>query len=153
MHKCTALFLALAMTTSLAKADIYRSVDASGHVTFSNIPSPGAVRILVEKPQQRTAEPPISHKPTAETQFPQISPSTQKAMDNTRRKILDNELASEKKALAEAKKAYLAASSIRLGSEHNYQKYLDRVKPFKDAVTIHEQNIAAIEQELDKLRN
>ncbi|HVC48546.1 MAG TPA: DUF4124 domain-containing protein, partial [Burkholderiales bacterium] len=61
MHKCTALFLALAMTTSLAKADIYRSVDASGHVTFSNIPSPGAVRILVEKPQQRTAEPPISH--------------------------------------------------------------------------------------------
>ena len=153
MYKRFALLLALAITSNMASADIYRSVDANGYITFSNIPSPGAVRILVEKPQAKSTKPAVSQEPATETNFPQISPSTQKKMDETRRKILEKELNREQESLAKAIKAYNDAASIRLGSEHNYQKYLDRVKPYEDAVTVHKQNVLAIEQELDKLRN
>ncbi|MDE3207586.1 MAG: hypothetical protein KGL58_01925, partial [Pseudomonadota bacterium] len=102
--------------------------------------------------QSKTHQTNVAHS-TTEANFPRINPSAQQKMDATRRKILQKELTRQKDALAQAKKAYKAAASIRLGSEHNYQKYLDRVKPYKNAVKIDEQNVHAIEQELYKLRN
>ena len=41
---------------------------------------------------------------------------------------------------------------MRTGGERNYQRYLDRVQPFRDAVANHERNIEAIRRELNTLR-
>jgi hypothetical protein len=41
---------------------------------------------------------------------------------------------------------------VRYGDEQNYQRVLDRLKPFQDAVERHERNIAALRKELASLR-
>ena len=41
---------------------------------------------------------------------------------------------------------------MRLGSEQNYQKKLDRLQPFQDRVDLHRRNIEALNKELQGLR-
>ncbi len=41
---------------------------------------------------------------------------------------------------------------MRHGDERNYQRVLDRLKPFQEAVERHERNVAALKKELGALR-
>jgi hypothetical protein len=81
-----------------------------------------------------------------------VDGETQKKRDNARRRILEEELAQEESLLAEAKQQLAQQEAVRLGDERNYQKYLDRVQPFKNAVALHEKNVAALRQELANQR-
>ncbi|MGH8716038.1 MAG: DUF4124 domain-containing protein, partial [Burkholderiales bacterium] len=69
-----------------------------------------------------------------------------------RRQILENELAQEMTQLEDAKKVLAEGEATRLGSERNYQRYLDRIQPLKDAVAEHQKNIDALKEELAGLR-
>ncbi|MCC6658486.1 MAG: DUF4124 domain-containing protein, partial [Rhodocyclaceae bacterium] len=75
-----------------------------------------------------------------------------KARDNDRRKILDQELATEQKMLDEARKALAEQEAVRTGDERNYQRVLDRLQPYKDKVALHERNIEALKKEIGNLR-
>ena len=82
--------------------------------------------------------------------FPNVSNETQRARDNTRQQILQSELATEQKALDEAKKALTEQEAVRMGNERNYQKVLDRLEPYKNAVELHQRNIDALQRELSR---
>jgi len=41
---------------------------------------------------------------------------------------------------------------VRSGDEKNYQRVLDRVQPYKDAVERHERNVSALRKELANLK-
>lgn len=80
--------------------------------------------------------------------FPKVSESAQKTRDLDRRRILEEEAASEQKSLDVAKKE-LAAQELKAGQEEkNYQKLIERLRPFKDKVAQHERNLQALRKEL-----
>ncbi len=146
-----------------AKADIYKSVDEDGRVTYSNIPSKDAQKLNLE-PLNTVP----SNKPNTQTpgNFPKVDAETQKNRDKVRRQILENALAQEMKTLDEAKKALAEGEGVSLGDEaltvtgkdgkkiirHNYQRYLDRVQKLKDDIAAHEKNVDALQQELGEFR-
>ena len=80
--------------------------------------------------------------------FPKVDGETQKLRDNDRRKILEQELANEQKLLGQARNELAEQESMRLGSERNYQRVLDRLEPYKQKVKLHEDNIANLRREL-----
>ncbi|MGH8750221.1 MAG: DUF4124 domain-containing protein [Burkholderiales bacterium] len=143
------LAIALLLGWTPVVADIYKKVDEDGRVTYSNIPSKGAQKLNLEP---LTTVP--GYKPSGATPgaFPRVDAETQKSRDGQRRQILESELEQENKQLEEAKKALAEAEAVRLGSERNYQRYLDRVQPFKDTVAVHEKNVEALQQELAGLK-
>lgn len=97
-------------------------------------------------PQQRAAAAPTPPN------FPKVDRDTQKSRDDGRRKILEDELYSEEKGLSDAKAKLAEQESIRNGDEKNYQRVLDRLKPYQDAVDRAERNVSALKRELSALR-
>jgi predicted nucleic acid-binding Zn-ribbon protein len=77
-----------------------------------------------------------------------VDGDTQRGRDAERRRILEQELASEQKLLDEARKDLADQESQRLGNERNYQRVLDRLEPYKKKVKLHEDNIANLRREL-----
>jgi len=139
--------VAVAFSLSLAAhAEIYKQVDAEGHVTYSNVPTKGAAKLDLEPLSVIPATKPKAAGTPAG--FPKVDAETQKKRDDTRQKLLEDELAGEQKLLAEAQKALKDGEAVRLGDERNYQKYLDRIQKLKDDVTLHEKNIEALNREL-----
>jgi len=143
-----ALVLMFALLAGTAYADIWECVDGSGNKRFTNIKSEArGCRVLNVgpintmpggRPQARAAPP----------GFPKVDGDTQKLRDNDRRKILEQELANEQKLLEQARNELAAQDSMRLGSERNYQRVLDRLEPYKKKVKLHEDNIANLRREL-----
>jgi hypothetical protein len=89
---------------------------------------------------------------TTPPNFPKVDAQTQQKRDNDRRRILEQELGSEQKLLDQARKDLAEQESVRLGSERNYQRVLDRLEPFKKKVQLHEDNIANLRKELAGIR-
>ena len=77
---------------------------------------------------------------------------TQRHRDTDRRRILEQELANEEKMLDQAKKELASHDSVRLGSERNYQRVIERLEPYKKKVKLHEDNIASLKRELAATR-
>lgn len=113
---------------ALAHAEIYKLIDANGRVTYSNVPMRGATRLNLEP---LTTVPGTRPKVSAPTPagFPKVDGETQKKRDDTRRKILEDELASEEKLLADAQKGTA-----------------------KDEIDLHEKNVAALKKEIANLK-
>ncbi|HUW49452.1 MAG TPA: DUF4124 domain-containing protein [Sulfuricella sp.] len=149
--RITLPILFLLLLSQGAYADIYKRVDENGHVTYSNAPFKGARKLDIS-PIPASAPPKL--KPSAATpqNFPRVDGETQKKRDESRRGILEQELAAEQKLLEEARKALAEGEAVRLGGERNYQKYLDRVQGLKDNVTLHEKNIEALNKEIAGIR-
>jgi hypothetical protein len=156
-----ALLLAASGTV---RADIYKHMDEDGRITFTNIYRKGAVKVEVEsaahtpaasgKPTTgaRTANKP---KPVAVSpaSFPRVSTQTQKQRDDSRRRILDQELANESGLLEQARGALTEGKVVRPGDERNdYRAYISRVQRLMETVQLHEQNVLAIQQEISLLR-
>jgi hypothetical protein len=157
--------LALMAVAPLAHAEIYECVDASGNKRFTNIAAEAkGCRVLNVGPVNTAPPTPVpsanagkasparpSATPTPAS-FPRVDRETQHSRDNDRRRILENELANEQKALDDAKRDLAAQESQRLGDERNYQRVLDRLEPYKKKVKQHEDNVAAIRREIGGIR-
>lgn len=146
----------LAFASSPVFADtLYKCVDPQGQTTYTNQKTNGKNCSILsqDKPVTTFAAPPKA-KPNTPTPdgFPRVSSEAQKSRDSDRKRILEDELSTEKQNLDEAKKALTEQESVREGGEKNYQKYLDRVKPYQDQVQLHERNIEALQKELSNLR-
>jgi phage shock protein A len=157
-----AVFLALALLQPVAWAETCKYLDADGRVIYSNTPnSPpkGATKVKcfddpAPKPAQAST-PNADTKPAnpdAKAKLPKISESTQKTRDDERRRILEQELADETSQLAQAKSDLAAQEAVRNGNERNYARFLERVKPYREAVETHEHNIEAIKREIANLK-
>lgn len=137
-----------ALWASAVSADIWECVDGSGNKRFTNLrnEAKGCKLLSVGPPN---TQPSAKSEPRATPPgFPKVDSNTQKNRDNDRRKILEQELASEEKLLAQARKELAEQEGIRLGSEKNYQRVLDRLEPYKKKVKLHEDNSANLRREL-----
>ena len=131
----------------LARADVFKCVDEDGHVTYTN-----AKCTTLSRDQRVSTVPGRAASTPSPASFPKVDGDTQKARDNDRRKILEQELAAEQKSLEQAKKELAEQEAIRTGDERNYQRVLDRLQPYKDRVALHERNIEALKKEIGNLR-
>ena len=140
-----------------AQADIYKYVDADGHVTYSSTPTKGAKKLDLEP--LSTSSPPARARSSSPSDFPRVDNSTQRNRDDTRRKILEDELATEDKLLGEARQNLRAGEEnpeVSMGQDgktyRNIAKYEEKIKALQEQVTLHEKNIEALKTELSKIR-
>ena len=116
------------LSVPAAQAEIYKHIDPQGRVTYSNVPMKGATKLnldpltTVPAPRAKTSTPTPAN-------FPKVDSDTQKKRDDTRRKILEEELSAEEKLLAEATKGRS-----------------------KEDIELHEKNISALKKELANLK-
>ena len=137
----------------LAQAEIYKSVDPDGHVTYSSTPIKGGKKLNLEP--LPTMVPPA--RTTTPANFPRVDGATQQARDDMRRKILQDELDAEEKLLAEARRNLNEASpEVYRGQDgktyRNVAKYEENTKALNEQVVLHEKNIEALKTELSKLK-
>jgi hypothetical protein len=95
--------------------------------------------------------------PTPST-LPRVDEGAQKARDNDRRKILEQEMAAERKSLEETRKRLADAEASPLpedrnvGGTINQGKMQERLQPMRDQIQLHERNLEAIQKEVSNLR-
>ena len=106
----------------------------------------GAPISVIAGPRPRAAAPASGPRPADA----KIDPAEQRARDSDARRILDSELRRAESDLAAMQKEFNNGQPERLGSERNYQKYLDRVADMKAAIARKESDIAAIKREIAK---
>lgn len=141
-----------------AQAEIYKAVDADGHVTYSSTPIKGGKKIILE-PLPTMVPPARSRSAASPEDFPKVDGETQKGRDDTRRKILEDELSTEEKLLDEAMqnlKEGKEKPEVFRGQEgktyRNVAKYQEKIKMLNDRVEMHQKNIDALNTELSKLK-
>lgn len=148
------LFAVMCICPMLAQADIYKAVDENGHVTYSSTPLKGGKKIILEP--LPTMLPPANVQ--SQANFPRVDSETQRGRDDTRRKILQDELNSEQKLLEVAQQNLQegeANPEVFKGADgrtyRNVAKFDEKIKRLKEQVDLHQQNVDALKTELSKL--
>ncbi len=148
------LVIVLMLVPVGAHAEIYKYVDENGQVTFTDVYRRGARRIdlpgepqgLSGKPQKRAS---LNPSPA---NFPRIDPATQRKRDDIRRQVLQDEIASERKNADDARRQLTLGERLQVGERATDSTYINRVARLRDSVNQHEQNISAIQRELNNLK-
>ena len=151
------LLLALGLAAGAAHAqvtEIWRCVDAQGNVLFTSEKSDtsGKKCELVSRERLNVVPPqaPAVRAPSP-AHFPRESSQARAAARERQRQTLEQELKQEQDLLATAQKALAEQEAVRYGNERNYQRVLDRLKPYKEKVEQHQKNIEALQRELANL--
>lgn len=165
--------LAVSLASPAALAQVYRCESDTGVPIYQGSPSGKNCRQLDMAPLTTIPAPKLpagaAAKPAAPSagqqgaarpaagatgpaDFPRVDPGTQRARDGERRSILETELAREEGRLDSLRREYNNGEPERLGSERNYQKYLDRVERLKEDIARSEANIASLRRELAAIR-
>lgn len=149
--------LLLCLLPVTAYSEIYKAVDKEGHVTYSSAPIKGGKKIVLEP---LPTMPPPAHARSPQD-FPRVDGQTQKGRDETRRKILQDELNSEEQAMTEARKklteleeenrGYAVVQGKTVFNEARNIEYLKILQDQKEQVESHQRNIEALKTELSKL--
>lgn len=141
--------LACLIWAQAAHAEIYKFVDDNGHVTYTNMPRPGAKKLdlgqakdtMPAPEDKRAKKSPSSRNPTPAA-FPRVDSGTQSKRDDMRRQLLVEELGSEQRNLSAAQSEY-ASGRRQPGADINR---------LLDAVRLHEKNIEMLNKELSHIR-
>jgi Domain of unknown function (DUF4124) len=167
MNLVLSLIVALLLIGSAQAETIYRYLDDRGGVTYTNIPSGlphrGVEKINVPIPPpgmplsapgdaKLPPAPNVKVKPGPPVNFPKVDSQTQRKRDLSRKQILDDELKAEEQSLDVAKKALIEAEAVKLGTDKNHQKYVERLGALKDQVSLHEKNVDALRKEISGLK-
>ena len=171
MRMTSSFFLRLALVAGLAAHDgaradsvIYKCVDKNGRVEFTDINKPGCKAL--DLPGYVSAPAPAPRPAPAVTMrqgagrpaaanpagFPRVDSATQRARDDDRRAILEDELRSEERKLADLKRDFNNGEPERQGNEKNYAKYQERVAQMRDDIGRSEKNIEALRREISNIR-
>jgi len=174
MRMTSSFFLRLALLAALAahggaRADsvVYKCVDKNGRVEFTDINKtgckvldlPGYISAPAPAPRaapavtmrQGTGRPAAGAAPNP-AGFPRVDTATQRARDDDRRAILEDELQSEEHKLADLKRDFNNGEPERQGNEKNYAKYQERVAQMRDDIGRSEKNIEALRREIANIR-
>ena len=161
------IFICACLTTFVfplvSHAEIYKHVDAEGRVTYSNVKIKGSKKINLEPADtsfgtNTSKETKPSSSQVAPKNFPNVDAETQKSRDTARKQILLSELASEKKALEEAKKAYEEGKSdpetfktASGGIGRNVAKFQAKMEKLQADVDVHQRNVELLEKEISNI--
>lgn len=157
---CSGLAAALALVLAApAWGDTFKCIDANGRATYTNMKEETkgknctvVMREISVVPATPAPRRDASKDAASPAGFPKVDPATQKSRDSARRRILEEELAAEEKALAQAKAELTEQEGIRTGDERNYQRVLDRLQKYKDQVERHQKNVDALKTELSNTK-
>lgn len=147
----------LALAAPVADAAICKYIDADGNVVYSNVaPGKGLRKLscdIADDTQRRPATGGNDARSPTPAGFPRVEPETQKGRDEMRRKVLNDELASEEKLLGDARDAYGSGAPQPLPDEQaNAEKYRQRIARLRQAVQLHERNVEALRKEIAAVR-
>ena len=187
---------------AFAQTTIYKHIDANGRITYSNKPikdgvvveleplttipstpagslvarptAPATVAAIApEKPEIKPAVALVTPtSASASASFPSVDARTQKSRDEGRRRILEEELDREEKALADARKLVveeqqnpMLIAAVRMAQttadptpaqQVELRKSLDkasgRIRGLQATAAEHEKNIEALKKELGALK-
>lgn len=118
-------------------------VVAEERVSVVPAPTPTSVGTARAGPTNATTKSPAS--------FPRETPSDRAASKAKQRDTIAKELSQEEAMLADARKKLADQEAIRTGDEKNYARVLERLKPYRDTVEVHEKNVEALKRELTNL--
>lgn len=148
------LLAVLCVCPLLAQAEIYKAVDENGHVTYSSSPLKGGKKLILEPLPTMV---PLANVQAPEN-FPKVDNQTQRGRDDTRRKILRDELNAEQKLLDEATQNLKDGESdpeVFKGeggrTYRNVAKYDEKIKTLQEQVDLHKNNVEALKTELSRL--
>ncbi len=158
--KLSHLFVLCCLTAcvNFAQAEVYKCT-FNGNVSYVTPKEKGNKKGCVKM----HLEPLPTMVPPAKTRtpesFPRVDSETQSKRDTTRRKILEDELATEQKDLEEARlklkdgqdnpEVYKGANGQTF---RNVAKYEEKVNALQEDVSVHEKNVEAIKTELSNLK-
>jgi hypothetical protein len=171
MRMTSSFFLRLALLAALAahegaRADsvVYKCVDKNGRVEFTDINKtgckvldlPGYISAPAPAPRAAVTMRQGAGRPAAAAPnpvgFPRVDTATQRARDDDRRAILEDELRSEERKLTDLKRDFNNGEPERQGNEKNYAKYQERVAQMRDDIGRSEKNIEALKREIANIR-
>ena len=141
------LFLILLFVISnFVHAGVYKHEDKDGNITYSNVRSNDAKAVDL---------PSLTVVPAIQTEaFNSIIERRKESTSIKRqRNDIENQIADEENHLAALKDEYKNGTPDRLGSERNYQRYLDRVERLKGEIATRESNLSILQQSLKDLPN
>lgn len=154
--KIAYLLIALAICSMQAQAEIYKAIDADGHVTYSSTPIKGGKKIALE-PLPTSVPQARSRSAASPEGFPRVDGATQRNRDDARHKILLDELSNEETLLEEAHKNLKEGEDnpeVYKGKDgktyRNVAKYEEKVQALKEQVELHQKNVEALKTELSK---
>lgn len=148
MNRASFVLLLLAVSPLATANTIYKCTDENGNILISNTKMEKNCRPVVSGPDSSLPPPRTKSAPAAANPspagFPRVAEDTQKARDNDRRRILEQELSAEQRSLELARKDLADQEATRVSP--------DRLLPYRDRVGQHERNIQAINRELANLK-
>ncbi|MCW5619176.1 MAG: DUF4124 domain-containing protein, partial [Nitrosomonas sp.] len=123
---------------------VYKHIDEHGNVTYSNIQSNDSEKIDLS---------PLIIVPSVDTEGidDRIKTRRENNIIKEQRKEIEQRIVNESTQLEMIKTEYKGGNPDRLGSERNYQRYLDRVERLKNEISAREMKLQALQRELEKL--
>ncbi|PTN12983.1 DUF4124 domain-containing protein [Nitrosomonas aestuarii] len=138
------LLILLIGNATRALSGVYKQIDEHGNVTYSNVQLNNAEKIDL---------PPIVVVPSVDAEGidDRIRQRRENKIITEQRNALEEKIAEETERLERIKAEYQDGNPDRLGSERNYQRYLDRVERLKKEISLREANMRALQQQLEAL--
>ncbi|MEX5746308.1 DUF4124 domain-containing protein [Massilia sp. X63] len=147
-----------------AQGTVYKCVDEQGRVEFTDTARRGCKAL--DLPGYAPPAPPRASAPipavrplnpgpapaVSPASFPRVDTAQQRARDDDRREILNDELRIEQKKLADLRRDFNNGEPERQGNERNYAKYQERVASMRDEIGRTERNIEALQREIGNIR-
>lgn len=160
------ILLASFLLLQFAHAEIYKTVDAEGRVTYSNVKLKGSKKLDLEPADTsfgnsvNNGDGKAKRVPATRTDtpasFPKVDAGTQNQRDGKRKDILQSELDAERKALDDAKKAYAEGEAnpevFRTPTgqiRRNVPKFQEKMKNLQANVDVHQRNIDLLQKEIN----
>jgi hypothetical protein len=139
---------------------LYKCQTPDGRMTYTNQKdgNKNCEIISQDKPVSSYNAPAAKPKQPTPADFPRVNGDQQKARDTSRRTILDNELANERKNLDAAKKELAEQENLVMPDERlqgggiQGAKRDARVQTYRDKVQLHERNVESLRKEIANLK-
>jgi len=147
-HVIVWIFLSLAGSAGHAYGEVYKCPDASGRPTYTNVKRDTVGKkctLVIKEISVVPAQIPSRSEQAS-------SSNSASARNESRRRILESELQNEQQLLSGAKEKLAEQEAIRSGDERNYERVLERLKPYQEAVNQHTRNIEQLQGELGRLK-
>lgn len=134
-------------------AEMWKCTDTDGNTRYTNVKGDAkGCKGLNLEPMNTSPPPPRAQTQQKPANFPSVDNDTQRSRDAGRRKILEQELAQEQGQLDTAKKQLAEQKNTRLGTEKNFARLEERLKPFEDKVKLHENNVESLRKEIANIK-
>lgn len=144
------LGLAAAGTARAQMETLWNCKDTDGRTTLTNQKSDTVGKECRIVQQERVTVVPAA-RTKSPANFPRETPADRASSKAKQKDTIEKELTQEEAMLADARKRLADQEAIRTGDEKNFAKVIERLKPYRDTVEVHEKNVEALKRELTNL--